>query len=228
MKNRQLPRIVRPGLRERVLVFGADGLADVDLLALLIGTGAEGQTATSIATGMLDDFGLEGISRAGAHRLSARRGIGPAKAARIVAAIELGHRSTVRLLAEDRPDLSCVEAVAAWATPRLAGLDHEEVWLLSVDARNALRRAERIARGGMHGCALTARDVLRPAVRDGATAFVLVHNHPSGDPEPSPDDIDMTRALARAAKVVGVPLLDHVIVAREGSSSMLDLGVLGE
>ena len=226
MRIADQPQTIRPGLRERALIFGVDALADIDLLTLVIGTGAEGRSAASIALGILDDCGLEGLGRLGPHRLAARPGIGPAKAARIAAAVELGHRSTVRLLAEDRIELGSVEAVTAWATPRLAGLDHEEVWVLAVDGRNALRRAERVARGGVHGCALTARDVLRPAVRDAATAFVLVHNHPSGDPEPSPDDVEMTRALARAAEVIGIPLLDHVIVAREGATSLLDLGVL--
>jgi DNA repair protein RadC len=130
------------------------------------------------------------------------------------------------LLAAAAPVIGSFESVAAWARPRLAWLDHEEVWLLALDGRNGLKSAQRIAQGGLHGCALTPRDVLRPAVRDGASAFVLVHNHPSGDPAPSPEDVEMTRAVAIAADVVGVPLLDHVVIARGGAESLLDLGVL--
>ena len=112
-----------------------------------------------------------------------------------------------------------------WAHPRLAGLDHEEVWVLGLDGNNGLGSARRVAQGGMHGASLLPRDVLRPALRDGASAIVLVHNHPSGDPSPSPDDVEMTRALDRACRTVGISLLDHIIVPREGSESLLSLGV---
>ena len=98
------------------------------------------------------------------------------------------------------------------------------MWLLSLDGRNGLKSARRIAQGGMHACALTTRDVLAPALRDAASAIVLVHNHPSGDPRPSPEDVSMTRAVASACEVVGVPLLDHVVVARGGAASLLDSG----
>jgi DNA repair protein RadC len=102
----------------------------------------------------------------------------------------------------------------------LCGLEHEEVWLLSLDGRYGLKSARRIAQGGLHGCALLTRDVLGPALRDGASAIVLIHNHPSGDPAPSPEDIAMTRAVRVAGELVGVPLIDHVVVARTGSSSL--------
>ncbi len=107
-----------------------------------------------------------------------------------------------------------------WARPRLAALEHEEVWLLSLDGKYGLKSARRIAQGGLHGCALLTRDVLSPALRDGASAIVLVHNHPSGDPTPSPEDIAMTRAVRAAGELVGIPLLDHVVVARSGARSI--------
>ena len=122
--------------------------------------------------------------------------------------------------------MASFEAVVEWARPKLAALDHEEVWMLALDGQNALKALKCVARGGQHGCALTARDILRPAIAGGASAIVLVHNHPSGDPSPSEDDIAMTRALAAAATVVGLPLLDHVIVARQGAFSLLDLGLV--
>jgi DNA repair protein RadC len=98
---------------------------------------------------------------------------------------------------------------------------------LSVDGQNGLKAARRVAQGGLHGCALTTRDVLGPALRDAASAILLVHNHPSGDPRASPEDMAMTRALSAACKVVGLPLLDHVIVARGGASSIFESGALG-
>jgi DNA repair protein RadC len=102
-----------------------------------------------------------------------------------------------------------------------AALDHEEVWLLCLDGRSGLKATVRVAQGGLHGCALTARDVLAPAVKNAAAAILLVHNHPSGDPRPSPDDVEMTKHVARCADLVGVPLLDHVVVATGGARSVL-------
>jgi DNA repair protein RadC len=217
----------RPRLRERALLHGPEGLADVDLLTLLVGTGSEGESAGSVAARLLDSAGgIAGINRMGGHGLAERRGIGPAKAVRIVAALELGRRAAVRSLSEHREIISSFDAVVDWARPRLAALDHEEVWLLGLDGKNGLRGAQRVAQGGAHGCALLPRDVLRPAVRDGASAIILLHNHPSGDPTPSLDDVRMTRALASACEIVGINLLDHVVVAREGASSLRDLGAL--
>ena len=94
------------------------------------------------------------------------------------------------------------------------------MWLLSLDGRYGLKSARRIAQGGLHGCALLTRDVLGPALRDGASAFVLIHNHPSGDPAPSAEDIAMTRAVRAAGELVGVPLIDHVVIARGGACSL--------
>jgi DNA repair protein RadC len=100
------------------------------------------------------------------------------------------------------------------------------MWLLSLDGRNVLANSRRIGQGGLHGLAITAKDILRPALRDGASGIVLVHNHPSGDPSPSTEDVQMTRAVVTACGAVGLPLLDHVVVAREGATSLLALGVV--
>jgi DNA repair protein RadC len=166
--------------------------------------------------------GLESVARRAPHGLSDRRGIGPAKAARLAAAFELGRRVQQRGLLATEFCVRDHSEVVAWAHPRLSALEHEEVWLLSLDARNSVKAARRIARGGAHGCALTTRDVLSPALRDNASAIILIHNHPSGDPRPSPEDVSMTLAIRSACEVVGVPLLDHVVVARGGSSSLFE------
>jgi len=198
-------------------------LADVDLLSLLLGTGSLGEPVLVSAACLLESSGgLRGIARLGPHGLL-RRGIGPAKATRIAAALELGRRAQLGMLAEQRGLFDCFERVVEWARPRLCPLEHEEVWLLSLDGRYGLKSARRIAQGGLHGCALLTRDVLGPALQDGASAMVLLHNHPSGDPTPSPEDIAMTRVLRAAADLVGVPLLDHVVVARGGASSVFEL-----
>src|SRR5262249_14835030 len=108
----------------------------------------------------------------------------------------------------------------------LGALDHEQIWALSLDGRNGLRASRRVAEGGLHGCSIDPRDVLRAVVRDAASAFVLVHNHPSGDPTPSGEDLELTRRIARAADTLGTPLVDHVIVAGGGHASLYDLGFL--
>jgi DNA repair protein RadC len=108
--------------------------------------------------------------------------------------------------------------VRGWAT-----LDHEELWLLLLDGRNGLRAARRVASGGIHGLHVSVRDVLRIALREAASAFILVHNHPSGDPTPSGEDQTFTAAVTEGANLVGCPLLDHVIVARQRASSMIDV-----
>jgi DNA repair protein RadC len=210
-----------PEIRERALQSGVAELGDAELLSLLLGTGSAGHPVERVALALLEAAGgLEGIARFGPHAFAAQAGVGPVKAARIAAAVELGRRSLLRALSERRPLLDCFEAVVDWARPRLAALDHEEVWLLCLDGRSGLKASVRIAQGGLHGCALTARDVLAPAVKNAAAAILLVHNHPSGDPQPSPDDVEMTKHVANCAELVGVPLLDHVVVARSGARSV--------
>jgi DNA repair protein RadC len=207
---------------------GPETLGDTDLVAVLLGTGTEDCSARALAAHLVGQAGsLAGLCRLGGSNLSARRGIGPAKAARIMAGMELGHRAMLGRLAQCESRLASFDAVARWARPRLAALDHEEVWLLCLDGRGGLRSTRRIAQGGLHGCALTPKDVLRPAVSDAASGIVLVHNHPSGDPTPSADDVEMTRSVARAATIVGIDVLDHVVVARGGSRSLRQLGALG-
>jgi DNA repair protein RadC len=133
----------------------------------------------------------------------------------LVAAFELGRRVT-RAEAIPAARITRSEDAAAWGMARLGALTHEELWMLALDGRSRLRAARCVAKGGLHGIGVQVADPLRYALRTGATGFVLVHNHPSGDPTPSPQDITFTREIARAAGVVGVPLLDHVVVTREG------------
>jgi DNA repair protein RadC len=202
-------------------------LADVDLLALVLaGSGRPGSALRRAARLLDDSGGLLSVARLGPHGLVARRGIAATEAKRVAAAFEIGRRAAIQAMHEERQTIGSFESVVAWARPRLAALDHEEVWLLALDGRNGLKSARRVAQGGSHGCALTARDVLHPALQDAASAIVLVHNHPSGEPSPSREDVEMTRALAMACDVVGVPLLDHVVVARGGASSLLELGAM--
>ncbi len=219
--------VLREGPRERALVEGVGALGDAELATVLLGTGCAGRPAALVAAGLIERFGgLAGLARLGPAAIADHPGVGLAKALRFAAAIELGRRVACRA-AEPRAPVRTSAEVAAFFAPRLGALDHEEMWVLALDGRNHLRGARRVAQGGLHGCAVAARDIVRAALADAASAIVLVHNHPSGDPTPSVEDVAMTRAVAEAAAVVGVPLVDHVVVVASGRyASLLDLGVL--
>jgi DNA repair protein RadC len=116
--------------------------------------------------------------------------------------------------------------VQRWAAGHLVGLEHEEVWVLAMKSGRKVEAEWCVARGGLHGCGLLPSDVLRPVLRCAASAFILVHNHPSGDPSPSQDDVLMTRALQQACLTVGVTLVDHVIVSRSGSYSLAEASLM--
>jgi DNA repair protein RadC len=225
--------LVRPGMdaeecagpRERALFAGIDALSDAELLAILLGTGRKGEGVDVLSAAMLADLGgLDGVARTPIGGLVTRPGVGPAKAARVAAGLELGRRAT----APSAPRrVKNGGDVMRWARGRLANLEHEELWILILDGSNALRAARRVAMGGLHGVHVHARDVLRWALREGASAFVLVHNHPSGDPTPSPEDFDFTERVLAAANVVGTALVDHVVVSRAGHRSLASFMALG-
>ncbi|MBE7483781.1 MAG: DNA repair protein [Polyangiaceae bacterium] len=201
---------------------GPNELGDVELLSLLVGP-ARRRGARTPAARLLDHAGgLAGIARMGARDIAVSARVRTDRALRVSAAIELGRRVHAALVEPRGETIGSFREVERWAAPRLVHLEHEEVWLLCLDGRNTLKSARRVAQGGAHGCALTPRDVLTPALREAASAIVLVHNHPSGDPTPSPEDVHMTRAVAGACEVVGVPLLDHVVVAKGGASSVFE------
>jgi DNA repair protein RadC len=203
------------GPRERAVAAGLDQMGDADLVAMVLGTGCPGLPVGALATSLLEEHGgIGGLARAGIGELGVRAGMGPAKGARLAAAVELGRRAVLAGAIDAMVRVPDRRAVEAWAKAQLATLDHEELWLLALDGHHGLRAARRVASGGIHGLHVAARDPIRVALREAASAFILVHNHPSGDPAPSEEDVSFTRAVADAAAVVGTPLLDHAIVAR--------------
>ena len=220
------PRAIE-GPRERALLDGIAALGDVELLAIVIGTGLVGRPASLVAAALIDDTaGLSGLLRLGPQALAAHPGIGLAKALRIGAGLELGRRTLTRAPRPTVP-LRHAKAVAAHLRWSLASLPHEEMWVLSLDGRNQLRATRRVAMGGVHRLTVSPRDILAAAMADSASTFVLVHNHPSGDPTPSPDDVTMTRMTSAAGEVMGIPMVDHLVLAADGSyRSLLEMGVI--
>ncbi|NUP06819.1 MAG: DNA repair protein RadC [Polyangiaceae bacterium] len=212
--------------RERALAFGIAELADLELLAIVLGTGAARTPVVDLAARVMSQAGgLVGLARSSPAWLSDQPGIGQAKALRICAGFELARRAAA-LEVVGRTKLASSSDVAAYARARLGTLTHEEMWVLALDGQNGARAFRRVAQGGLHGCSVSARDILRVGLQEAASAIVLVHNHPSGDPTPSAEDIAMTRVLAEAADIVGIALVDHVVVAHDSYASLLDLGLL--
>ncbi len=213
------------GARERAREVGVRDLSDAEVLSLVLGTGVAGEPVSVLATKLLEELGgTAGMARAGLGVLAQRRGVGDARAMRIAAAFELGRRAA--RVEGPLPWTPDSRAVFVWARSRLAHLDHEELWVLALDGQHRVRASRRVASGGLHGLHVSVRDPLRFALREGASAMVVVHNHPSGDPTPSLEDLRFTEQLASAGEAVGTPLLDHVVVAGERYRSMLDDGVL--
>jgi len=215
------------GARERAREVGVRDLSDAEVLALVLGTGTAGEPVSVLAASLLDELGgASGMARAGFGALAQRRGVGDARALRIAAAFELGRRAA--RADGPLPWTPDSRGVFVWARARLADLDHEELWVLALDGQHRVRAARRVASGGLHGVHVSVRDPLRFALREGASAMILVHNHPSGDPTPSLEDLRFTEQLAAAAEAVATPLLDHVVIGGDRYRSMLDDGVLTE
>lgn len=206
--------------RERLWTMGVDRVDDVDLLALVLGTGTRGRSAAVLAAQLLQKFGgLGGLPRAAPHDLAQLDGIGPAQAARVVAAVNIGMRA-LEQCRHPLPDLGCAADVRRRLWPRLVDLEQEAFFVLAIDVRNKILAEIEIARGHLTGVEVHPREVFRPLIRAAAAAGVCVHNHPSGDPTPSPEDLLLTKRLREAGVLVGIPLIDHVVIAERGYVSI--------
>lgn len=215
------------GPRERMRAVGIDMLSDAELLALLLGVGARDEPVGALASRILREIGgIAALSRIGAGALETMANIGPTKAARIVAAVELGRRIAARPLARNARIGSSRDVDAA-LRPRLADADTEHFIAIALDAKNRPTFEVEVARGGLSQCPVAPADVFRALIREAAAAVVFVHNHPSGEPSPSADDVALTDRLRRAGDLLGVQVVDHVIIGREGYFSFLDAGLLG-
>lgn len=210
---RELPEGERP--RERLLAYGGSTLADSELLAVLLRTGKEGTSALQIALELLrDNGGLAGLLTATPHSLR-RSGVGPAKAATLLAAVEIGRRLAREELL-DREPLTRPNAVAHYLAIRYRSCDQEVMGALFLDARSQLLGEREIFRGTVDKLLVEPREILKECLQRGAVALYLFHTHPGGDPTPSPEDFGFTRRMAAAAEIVGIRLLDHVVVGDRG------------
>lgn len=204
----QLPESERP--RERLLRLGTVALADAELVAIQLGSGRRGESALELATALLVEWGgLAGLAAAGIDELARRPGVGEAKAARLVAAFALADRTNGP---PDGAILSTSADIAAVAAPLIGRARTEQVVLIVADHKQRVRRVLAVTTGGVAGAAVPVREVLVLALRHDAVAIALAHNHPSGDPTPSPEDEAVTDRVRSSAEGVGLRFLDHVVV----------------
>ena len=222
------PKRDRP--RERLRAHGPAALSDSELLALLLGTGSGRENAVDVARGILaQGGGLEALARLGLAELVRIGGVGEAKASRIVAAVEFGFRVVEQ--AEKKRSSCCFESSAdiyELYKTRLALLREELVMVVGLSSRNQPVHEVVVAQGSVNECRVAPASVFRPMIAEAAARAVLLHNHPSGDPTPSPQDVALTRRLVCVGNAVGIPILDHIVIGRNAYSSLRDLGLLSE
>jgi DNA repair protein RadC len=213
-----LPSDARP--RERLLAHGARPLSDAELLAIVLGSGAVGINVIDVAHALLArSGGLGGLARASLDELRGQPGVGPARGAAVVAALEIGRRSVGERPARGRRLGSAAE-VWTHLRARLGASPVEEFWALALDVRHRVLWEACLARGSLTGVEVHPRDVFRPLIKGGAAAVIFCHNHPSGDPSPSRQDLDLTGRLRDVGELCGITVLDHVIVGTDGYASL--------
>jgi DNA repair protein RadC len=210
---RELDPSQRP--RERLLAFGAAALSDAELLAILLRSGQRGRGALAVANDWLAEIGgLAGLARADVRELLGRTGVGPAKAATVAATVEIGRRIAGAQLRPGRL-LDRPEVAGPFVARHLLGRHHEVFGMLTLDGRHRFIALHELTNGTRSQAPVDPAELFRRAVLDRAAGVLAFHNHPSGDPEPSHDDLALTRRLAAAGHHIGVSVLDHLIVGEQ-------------
>jgi DNA repair protein RadC len=220
---RELPITERP--RERLALRGAAGLTSAELIALVWSSGTRGRSAVDLAGDAIARHeGLTGLARATELELQAIPGIGDAKAAQLVAAFELGRR----LLADwpaARASIRSPRDLADRLILQMGRLEREELRVVLLDTKNHVLRVATVYQGNVNSSLVRVGELYRDAVRLNAAGVILVHNHPSGDPTPSPDDLHLTAAALAAGRLLDIQLLDHLVIGHDAFVSLRDRGV---
>jgi DNA repair protein RadC len=211
--------------RERLSSLGPQALSNSELLAILLRVGVAGENAVQVGQRLLQKFGgLTGMHGAPFEELKSQRGIGDAKAAQIKAAIELGRRLSIEA-PETRLAINSPADAAALLQYEMSALEQEHLRVILLDTRNHMLDIVEVYRGSVNSSQVRVGEVFKAAIRRGAPALIVVHNHPSGDPTPSPDDVAVTRAFVQAGKLLDVDVLDHIVIGRGKYVSLKERGL---
>ena len=223
---RDLPEEERP--REKLIRRGAAALSDTELLAILLRTGTSSVSVLHLAEEVLAkyrDKGLVSIMNVSPQEIATVHGVGLAKAATIVAAVELGRRLSAKA-AQKLEKIEGPEDVARYASPLLRFEQKEHFLVLLLDVRNRVLAMPTISVGSLTASVAHPREIFREAIRYSAANMILIHNHPSGDPTPSREDVQLTKRMMKAGEIMGIPVLDHVIIAGDGFMSLKEADCL--
>ena len=222
------PEEERP--REKLAKFGKEHLTSCELLAIIIGTGCmkdnQSYSALDLASNLISKYSnLKGMLDLSITELSEIKGIGMVKAVQILAAFELGKRA-VSEKNGNNTSFRCSEEVASYYIPLMKDLKKEQFRVIMLNIKNKIIKEILISQGSLTSSIVHPREVICPAIRESAASLIFIHNHPSGDPEPSIDDIEITRRLCKSCSIVGINVLDHIIIAENGYFSFKQKNML--
>ena len=211
MRIKDISKENRP--RERFLKAGASGLSDAELLAVILQTGTRDENVIDMSNRLISKYGLDKLSDLSLKELQEIKGIGPAKAMQIKALFEFNKRHAISKR-EEKP-IKCARDVYDYALPLLSGKDKEHFMILHLDSKNRVIKDEIISIGLLNASLVHPREVFKSAIKESANAIILVHNHPSGDVEPSKVDEDVTNRLNETGKLLKIKIVDHVIIGKD-------------
>lgn len=206
--------------RERLATLGPDSLTNAELIAVLLRVGVPGENAVQVGQRLLNTYGgIRGLHRVAFSELVGEHGIGEAKASSLKAAIELGRRLTIEA-PEERPTINSPGDAAALVQFEMQALEKEHLRVILLDTRNHVIEVHEVYRGSLNASVVRVGEVFIPAVRRNAANIIIIHNHPSGDPTPSPEDVAITQRLVKAGKLLEIEVLDHIIIGQGRYVSM--------
>ncbi|WP_166238849.1 RadC family protein [Paenibacillus turpanensis] len=221
---KHVPEEERP--RERLVQAGAEALSHAELLAILLRTGTKSYSAVALAQKLLAEAGgIRQLADLGLEQLTALHGMGPVKAVQLLAGIELGRRMAASAL-QEKPVIRSPKDAADLLTERMRYLQKEHFVCLFLNTKNAVIGHETLSVGSLNASIVHPREVYRAAIQKGCASIICAHNHPSGDPTPSPEDIQMTQRLMEAGDIIGIEVLDHLIIGEQKFVSLKELGLM--
>lgn len=220
---KDLPSDERP--RERLLHYGASALSNAELLGIILRVGAADVNAVQMGQHLLAAFGsLSGLVRAHPTEIESLRGLGPAKVAQVKAAMELGKRLLVES-PEERPQVRSPADAANLVMSEMGLLEQEHLRVMLLDTKNRVLETPTVYKGSLNTSLIRVGELFREAIRTNCAALIVLHNHPSGDPTPSPEDVSVTKQIVEAGKLLDVEVLDHLVIGRQRFVSLKERGL---